>query len=133
MAYLFPYAGAERRSVVKVARKPVLPKPAKLRKNRVVVTFTEVPFEVPKAPPRMKEILREVCQQHSMLPQDLIGRSRREVVVRARRDFIVRAKDAGYSFVRIGKALGGRDHTTILYHYHCYKTGAELRPDEAIY
>jgi chromosomal replication initiator protein len=68
--------------------------------------------------PRVSDILRVVAKYYSIPQKVLKGSSRRQSVVMARAMAIYLARRlASLSYQRIGKALSGRDHTTILHSY----------------
>lgn len=64
----------------------------------------------------MAVLLRDVCEAHRVRASGVIGPGRFKEIVDARKDFVRRAMTAGkWSSVQIGRFLGGRDHTSILY------------------
>lgn len=46
---------------------------------------------------------------------DLCGPSRGRALVRLRWAVAINAQDMGYSYAQIGRVMGGRDHSTIIY------------------
>lgn len=70
---------------------------------------------------RVKEIRREVVtgrlfHGQPMTVADLLGPNRESAVVRARQYAMWRIKqETNWSLPRIGRAFGGRDHTTVLH------------------
>jgi chromosomal replication initiator protein len=68
--------------------------------------------------PQLREIIAAVSR-HFRLPQkQLKSQSRRQSIVTARAVAIYLARSlAGVSYEQIGRALGGRDHTTIIHNY----------------
>ena len=63
-----------------------------------------------------KQIIQEAAQKHGITVSELIGESRCKHYVIARQEAAYRIrKECGYGLPRIGKLLGGRDHTTILH------------------
>ena len=48
-------------------------------------------------------------------PQSIIGKSRMRVVVRVRFAVYLVAHEIGHSYPNIGKYIGGRDHSTVIY------------------
>lgn len=68
--------------------------------------------------PRNKgaEIVKEVCKKHGVSIQDLISERRHQYLVRPRQEMMYRlCTETDWSLPRIGRLLGGRDHTTILH------------------
>ena len=64
----------------------------------------------------MAGLLRSVCERHRVAPMEVSGPCRFRELVAARKDFVRLAVSAGkWSSVQIGRFLGGRDHTSILY------------------
>jgi chromosomal replication initiator protein len=68
--------------------------------------------------PQLREIIAAVSR-HFRLPQkQLKSQSRRQSIVAARAVAIYLARElSGASYEQIGRALGGRDHTTIIHNY----------------
>ena len=70
-------------------------------------------------PPRVRDIIREVAEEHGFAPEDLIGPLSRKALCWARYDAWARIREriviAGRppSFHQIGLWFGGRDFTTI--------------------
>ena len=63
-----------------------------------------------------KQIIEETAEKHGIAVSELIGESRCKHYVIARQEAAYRIrKECGYGLPRIGKLLGGRDHTTILH------------------
>jgi chromosomal replication initiator protein len=48
-------------------------------------------------------------------PSDFTGKGRRQYIVRPRQAIMLAARRRGKTLNQIGAALGGKDHTTILY------------------
>jgi len=68
------------------------------------------------AKPSAKFIIHQVAAQHGLQPDDLTGQARFGPLVKARQEAMYRlSKETRLSSSQIGKALGGRDHTTVLY------------------
>jgi hypothetical protein len=61
----------------------------------------------------LKVIVERVARAHRISIEALRGKSRMPEHVRARRDVAVAARNAGYSFAEIGRAIL-RDHSTVL-------------------
>lgn len=69
--------------------------------------------------PAMHDILRAVAKYYRLPQKVLKSASRRQSAVAARAMAVYLARElVGLSYTRIGQALGGRDHTTIMHNYH---------------
>jgi chromosomal replication initiator protein len=81
--------------------------------------------------PQLREIIVAVAR-HFRLPQkQLKSQSRRQSIVTARAVAIYLAREvAGATYEQIGRALGGRDHTTIIHNYR--KIVRERSQDPAV-
>lgn len=65
---------------------------------------------------KVKRIIREVAEKHGVTPVDILSERRTQLVVNARQEAMWRAKsETEWSLPRIGKAFGGRDHTTVIH------------------
>lgn len=82
----------------------------------------------------MKAIATDVAERHGLTVEDLRGDERRQGVSRPRQEAMwmmrqVKWADGTnrYSYPRIGRFLGGRDHSTIIAgeRRHILRTGAE--------
>ena len=63
-----------------------------------------------------ESVIEAVADFYSLSPEDLKGRSRTQKVVKPRQIAMYLARqETEASLPKIGKALGGRDHTTVLY------------------
>jgi len=63
-----------------------------------------------------ESVIEAVADFYSLSPEDLKGRSRAQKVVKPRQIAMYLARqETKASLPKIGKALGGRDHTTVLY------------------
>ena len=68
--------------------------------------------------PAMRDILRAVAKYYRIPQKVLKSGSRRQSAVSARAMAVYLSRElAGLGYMRIGQALGGRDHTTIMYNY----------------
>lgn len=65
----------------------------------------------------LAQIMQAVCREYHLHHADLVSPKRAPMLIAARKDFIIKAKQAGYSFPVIGRAIR-RHHATALYHYH---------------
>lgn len=64
----------------------------------------------------MADILSVVARHYNVSEEDLLGRSRRKEIAQARQMVMYLAREeTSTSLPQIGQALGGRDHTTVLY------------------
>jgi chromosomal replication initiator protein len=80
--------------------------------------------------PAMRKILQAVAKYYRIPQKVLKSSSRRQSAVTARAMAVYLARElAGLSYERIGHALGGRDHTTIMHNYR--KIADALRHDAA--
>jgi chromosomal replication initiator protein len=80
--------------------------------------------------PQLREIVAAVSR-HFRLPQkQLKSQSRRQSIVTARAIAIFLAREvAGATYEQIGRALGGRDHTTIIHNYRKIERERSQDPD----
>lgn len=71
----------------------------------------------PGVSPRLslRDILRAANEATGVPVDDIIGRSRKKYICVLRNEVMLLAQGEGYSLGQIGRALGGRDHTTILH------------------
>lgn len=82
--------------------------------------YDEVPYAQPLWPvsaPRKSasSIIREVAKKHGVVPSAIRGPSRNKALVQARHEAAFRIVfELGYSYPKTGRALGDRDHTTVL-------------------
>jgi chromosomal replication initiator protein len=77
------------------------------------------------------QIVKAVAEYYRIRAADLISRSRRRCFARPRQMGMALAKElTSCSLPEIGTALGGRDHTTVL--YACERITALRRDDETI-
>lgn len=68
--------------------------------------------------PQLREIIAAVSHHFGLPQKQLKSESRRQSIVAARAVAIFLARElAGASYEQIGRALGGRDHTTIIHNY----------------
>ena len=66
----------------------------------------------------MKSVINIVANYYSVKPDDIIGKRRKQRFVAPRMVAAFLMRDQlGISFPRIGRKLGGRDHTTAIYSY----------------
>lgn len=74
--------------------------------------------EAKPSPPSLEQIVRLVCDEMGISPEELTSSSRRGEVVQARQVAVFLARETtGESWTRIAEALGRTDHTTVLHAY----------------
>ena len=79
----------------------------------------------------VEDILNAVAQHYNLSVTDLLGRSRHKEVAMARQVAMYLAREeTGASLPKIGQALGGRDHTTVL--YGSDKISNQIETDDAL-
>jgi chromosomal replication initiation ATPase DnaA len=73
-------------------------------------------FLAERRPPTVRRVINATARCHGLTPQDLLGpgRSRRVAHARAVAMYLARTLTSG-SLEAIGRAFGGRDHTTVLH------------------
>lgn len=82
-----------------------------------------------RRPPALTEIIEAVASFYSLKPDDLTGRQRRKKIAGPRQmAMYLMRQETEASLPRIGKALGGRDHTTVL--YGCQKVAEQVEIDD---
>jgi chromosomal replication initiator protein len=76
----------------------------------------ELPAAPRRRPPLPEEVLETVALYYQVRPAQLAGKGREQRVAHARQVamYLLR-EDAGLALVEIGRILGKRDHTTVLY------------------
>ena len=68
--------------------------------------------------PALSEIVAIVAKYYGLSQKQLKSSSRKQAVVQGRATIIYLARElTGASYVEIGRALGGRDHTTVMHSY----------------
>lgn len=80
------------------------------------------PVEPPTPPPSLmpvshwRVIVRDVCEKHGVILADLLSIRRNKAVVAARHEAMYRMRhETTLSYPQIGKRMGGRDHSTVVY------------------
>lgn len=69
-----------------------------------------------QSPLRWRKIVDEVLAKHNISMGQLCSKQRRQEIVRARFEAYFRlSEETTLSLPKIGKLLGGKDHTTVLY------------------
>lgn len=68
------------------------------------------------AKPRMRDILDKIAKKHGLDPEVIKGPSRRALIVWARKEAVYYMRtETGHKFESIGRFMGGRDRTTVMY------------------
>lgn len=131
MAYLFPFAGDDRRMSVQIAAakkqkaKPKVEKPKVV--DEVVVAIPNHKSELMPVPMpgSMWTIMKEVCAKHNCSASELAGAGREYKLVYARREYCLRARnETRYSLSHIAKTIK-KDHTTVLHAINMASKGPE--------
>lgn len=60
------------------------------------------------------ELIDAAAIHAGVYPAEITGKRRNQHLVRARSAIAIVLREQGLSYPRIGKALGGRDHTTVI-------------------
>jgi len=77
-------------------------------------------------PDAIKRIVAEVCLKHNQFLLDIESDRRTKEAVAARQELMYRLRtETSWSLPRIGRFLGNRDHTTIIYGYKKFKRQLE--------
>jgi len=71
------------------------------------------------APPEVKRMILDILEKHQMSWQEAVGRRKRKEHIAVRTDLYLMLLERGWSYPRIGRLCGKRDHTTVL---HSVKT-----------
>lgn len=103
------------------------------RRVQIVATgaWTALPFEAPAEGARRRtvhEIIEIVARTAGMTPAEITSPSRLKLYTRPRKIVCHFARQEGWSFTQIGRALGGRDSTTVI--EACRTVGGLLRHDK---
>jgi chromosomal replication initiator protein len=61
------------------------------------------------------QIVAAIAARHSLTVADITGQCRRKPFVRARQEAYAALRAHGWSYPRIARAIGGRDHTTVMH------------------
>ena len=76
-------------------------------------TLTEAQLTIKSGPLELRNLLFLAARDHGVLIEELVGRSHSRRLVEVRRAFAKTARECGYSFPTIGRALN-RHHTTVM-------------------
>lgn len=66
-------------------------------------------------PRAISKLIQEVATRRELMPSEILSDSQEPPFVMARREIMIELRKRGYSLTRIGKALGGLHHSTVLY------------------
>ena len=102
---------------------------AKAVRDSQAIANAVAPMVQPSSPQRVRRIVMEVCEKHNVSPTEICSEHRSQRIVVARMEACYRLrKETTWSLPRIGKFLGGRDHTTILHgvRKHAARNGLPL-------
>jgi chromosomal replication initiator protein len=78
-----------------------------------------------------RQVLQAVANVFGLTPEDLLGRSRsREVALPRQVAMYLMREEVNASLPQIGEALGGRDHTTVM--YACEKVADMIERDDRL-
>lgn len=80
---------------------------------------------------RITDIITLASRMSGISTLMLTGTNRNRDVVRIRHAICQVARENGHSFPKIGKMLGGRDHSTVIYALEQVSIHAERKPDYA--
>lgn len=69
----------------------------------------------PIAPGSIRQIVQRVASEYAVPVVELVGPSRKRRIVIARQEAMRRALAEGFTSEQVGRALGGRDHSTVLH------------------
>ncbi len=102
---------------------------AKRLRDQQALANAVAPLVQPSSPQRVRRIVMEVCEKHGVSAIEICSEHRSQRIVVARMEACYRLrKETTWSLPRIGKFLGGRDHTTILHSVrkHAARNGLPL-------
>lgn len=75
-------------------------------------------------PPLAKSLAIAVSKEYEIPVYEIVGHGRTAKVCAARQDLMYRLHSSGqYSLPKIGKMLGGRDHSTVHHNIQVFKVG----------
>jgi chromosomal replication initiator protein len=98
------------------------------------VEMAEISFDFPEPaaqPVTMADVIMAVADYYGVSPDDLCGRDRsREVSVARQVAMYIARDEAGIALQQIGEALGGRNHSTVL--YSCERIGDLMDTDSLV-
>jgi chromosomal replication initiator protein len=120
----FREPGMIRPAPIALPRPPTVPKAVPLE---VVLSCYRKAFDSDPAPEAekkitLKEIISEVCEKRGVSKNAIISARRNVDLVLARQEVMWRAREeTTLSLPQIGRALGNRDHTTVLHGMRRYQ------------
>ncbi len=79
--------------------------------------------------PTLRQIIRACAFAGDITPDELVARGRKHHVLPARAAAMTLGRSFGYSLPRIGRAIGGRDHTTVLHSVRLRQRAGNQRPE----
>lgn len=83
----------------------------------------------PRSEPTLQWILHETAAKHGMTVPEIISARRDPELVNARHEYMWRAKrETSKSLPQIGRACGGRDHSTVLHGLRKYQERLSKEP-----
>lgn len=69
-----------------------------------------------------RKIVSQVCVKHGVTFEEIVGQARSKRIVRARQEAYFRLREERQiSWAQIGKMLGGKDHTSVLYGWRMHQ------------
>lgn len=103
-----------------------------LERAGIVLSFGDAPPADPQMPSELQTILMRTAEIFDVPIRSLIGQTRVSRVVEARQAAIVVARQrTSLSLVELGRQLGGRDHTTVMYSIEASERRAKINPHYA--
>jgi len=87
-----------------------------------------VPVVVERSHDDGARLLRSVADAFDITCGELIGEGRSRKFVEARAVVVVVLRERGWSYPRIGKLIGGRDHSTVIWAHQCFDIHAKRNP-----
>jgi hypothetical protein len=116
-----------------ICGRAVKPQPIKVDGRKPVdVANEQAPIAFPKAGPRLPltgaELIQAVADAFDISYGELIGEGRSRYFVEARVVVVMVLRERGWSFPRIGRLIGGRDHSTIIHAHSSFDIHAKRNP-----
>lgn len=102
-----------------------VPPPSPVRTKEY--TFNSNAFVV-RQPETGRKLLQNVADAFGITYGEMIGDSRGRVFVEARAVVVAVLRERGWSFPRIGKLLGNRDHSTIIHSHRTFDINCRRNP-----
>ncbi len=98
------------------------PKPVQVFKPAVFMN------NVPLLPLTGRQLIQAVADALEVSYGEIIGHGRHRAFVEARAVVVQVLRNRGWSYPRIGKLMGGRDHSTVIHAYETFDIHAERNP-----